>query len=215
MDTSYCGSWPKNLKTADQSSGFTDGESEALGGTVTYPGFCCRPKWNPILSTPFLTCWLPPALSHWLAHRAAYVKSFLALCVSTYGSIQAVAPLKTQWHPVFLSPHNTEHSAELLAGIEYSLGKSLRWAEDSSGKKKKVRKCMGKEKSSLGKPGMLGSSWPLLTMILTVSIYQLMSSQVLGWDLRITYLIHSSQEAGGILLSKTNRGLGTCPRSFS
>lgn len=41
-------------------------------------------------------------------------------------------PLKAQLHPVFLSPHNTEHNAELLGDIECSLGESLRWAEEDT-----------------------------------------------------------------------------------
>lgn len=34
------------------------------------------------------------------------------------------------------SPHSSEHSAELLAGTEGSLGESPRWAAASSGKRK-------------------------------------------------------------------------------
>lgn len=36
-----------------------------------------------------------------------------------------------------------------------------------------------------------------------------------GLSLRITCFIQSSQEAGGMILSRTYRGLGTWPRSFS
>lgn len=53
-----------------------------------------------------------------------------------------------------LSSHNTEHSIELLAGTECSLGESLRWEIDSWEREKK-RKCLGKEKNSMVRATML------------------------------------------------------------
>lgn len=82
-----------------------------------------------MLTTP------PLAPSFWLAHKSAYIRSSLALCMS----LQTADPVGGLVTYSRLSPHSIEHSAELLDGIGYSLGESLRWEKEGSRRRKGMK----------------------------------------------------------------------------
>ena len=159
----------KSLKTAEQPSGFTDGESEAQEGQwltqgpmANYRG--ASPSWPPSWHAEHPT---PSSLLP-VSTQIGICQVQSALCMS----LQTAGPLGCLVTYSLLSPHSTEHHAELLEGTDYSPGESLRWGNEGSRRRKGTK--MSKKGEEMQKATMFVSSWTpmaMMTRIRTTTIH--------------------------------------------
>lgn len=163
---------------------------------MTYAGSCCRLGVGSSFSPPLPNSHSPGSLPLVSTQISIHQDLPGVVCVSILFHSGNRAPLEAHWLSVSLLSHSIEHSTELLAGIEYSPGESLRWAERDS----------GREKSSMGRATVFVSSWTLTTMVTisTMTNYQLaMSCHVLSWVLRMPYSFNPHKK----LVSAITQGL--------